>query len=289
MSMDTFSVVTEVNFADADTLAAELMEAGAGGVEVRDASVLPMPGADPIPEGRAVVVAFFDARDKAEREAKARGGKVVPVPDRDWNQEWKKGFDAFTIGRVFVRPSWVKKRAERGQVEIILDPGLAFGTGTHPTTALCLAAIDAFLERNERASVLDVGTGSGLLAIAARKLGAGKVVGTDNDIVALRVAAENAAENRVTVSLASEDLSKVKSTFDLVVANILANTLVELAPAIARKVEPKGTLLLSGILREQEEEVAAAYVARGLIPKRGARSGEWSMLRFEAPARINGK
>jgi len=137
-----------------------------------------------------------------------------------------------------------------------------------------------------RARVLDVGTGSGLLAIAARKLGAPVVVGNDNDPVAIRVALENAALNGVSVGFDGRDVEEQPGPFDLILANILANTLCELAPAIAAQLAPGGLVLLSGILTPQEDEVRAAYRSAGLRPLPGGdrRDGEWSLLVMERPA-----
>jgi ribosomal protein L11 methyltransferase len=164
--------------------------------------------------------------------------------------------------------------------EIVLDPGMAFGTGTHPTTSLCLAALSDLLAARPGARVLDVGTGSGLLAIAARKLGAGVVAGNDNDPVAVQVARENAALNGVALELNERDVGEQHGPFELVLANILANTLVALAPALAAQLAPGGVVLLSGILTPQEEEVRAAYLEAGLVPLPGGdrRDGEWSLL-----------
>jgi ribosomal protein L11 methyltransferase len=170
-------------------------------------------------------------------------------------------------------------------VEIVLDPGMAFGTGSHPTTALCLGALDRELSRRPGAAVLDVGTGSGLLAIAAARLGARRVAGTENDAAALEVARENAARNGVSVELSLSPPASVTGRFDVVVANILANTLVELAPEVASKVAPGGALYLSGLLAGQEEQVREAYAACGLTPDR-ARDGadrEWRLVALAAP------
>lgn len=278
--MPTFSLTIDAALAEAEDLSAELMEAGASGVEVRDGEGLPMPGVRQPAPGRAIVVAWFATREEAEAAADGRAAEVAELPDQDWGEAWKQGLGTLAIGRAFVRPSWVAEPVPPGMVEIVLDPGMAFGTGTHPTTSLCLDALSSLLSERPGASVLDVGTGSGLLAIAAAKLGAGRVAGNDNDPVAVRVARENAALNGVALDLNERGVEAQRGPFDVVLANILANTLVELAPALAAQLAPGGVLLLSGILTPQEEEVRAAYLAAGLRPLPGGdrRQGEWSLL-----------
>jgi ribosomal protein L11 methyltransferase len=268
---------------------AELWDMGAQGVEVRDGELVPMPGDAP-PQGRAVLVGWFTDREGAAAAAAALGGKIEEIADQDWGESWKKGLGPLSIGRVFVRPSWVEARPPAGAAEVILDPGMAFGTGTHPTTALCLAALSDLLDERPGATVLDVGTGSGLLAIAARKLGAREVRGNDNDPVAVEVARENAARNGAEVRLGVEPLEEIDGRYDLVVANILANTLVELAPQLALHLAPGGVAIVSGILVPQEGEVRAAYVREGLAPlaAHDHRDGEWSLLAFRRPPRPPG-
>jgi ribosomal protein L11 methyltransferase len=282
----SWSVTIDVERAEAEDAAAALMEEGAGGVEVRDGEGLPMPGIRQPGAGRALVVAWFAERGHAAAAASSRGGALEELPDQDWGERWKEGLAPLSIGRVFVRPSWIAVATPPGLVEVTLDPGMAFGTGTHPTTSLCLAAMSERLAATPRARVLDVGTGSGLLAIAARKLGAPLVVGNDNDPIAIRVALENAALNGVAVDFGLRDVADQPGPFDLILANILANTLCELAPALAAQLSPGGVVLLSGLLTPQEEEVRAAYVAAGLRPLPGGdrRDGEWSLLAMQRPA-----
>jgi len=277
----TYSLTLSTTPDLAEIRSAELWDLGATGVEVRDGEVTPMPGHAP-PQGSAVLVGWFGHRAEAERAAAALSGNVAELPDQDWGESWKKGLGPIAVGRVFVRPSWVAARAPPGAVEVVLDPGMAFGTGSHPTTALCLAALSDLLISTPGASVLDVGTGSGLLAIAARKLGAGHVRGNDDDPVAVSVARENAARNGAEVELGEEPLAAIPGGFDVVVANILANTLIELAAEIARHLMPGGVAIVSGILGPQEEEVRAAYRRAGLrpLPQRDRRDGEWSLLAF---------
>lgn len=284
--MPTFSLIVETDLPLAELLVADLFDLGAMGVEIRDGEGTPMPGARLPPPGRALVVAWFAHRDEAEAAAQARGGEIAPVPDEDWSETWKRDLRPLDVGRVRIRPSWIEAPPPPGAVEVVLDPGMAFGTGAHPTTALCLAALSDLISARPGASVLDVGTGSGLLAIAARKLGAGRVAANDDDPVAVAVARENATANAVDLEIRDEPLPLIAGTFDLVVANILANTLVALAPAIAAKLRPGGVVLLSGILGPQEEEVRAAYAALGLLPlpESERRDGAWSLLALGRPA-----
>jgi ribosomal protein L11 methyltransferase len=282
----TYSLTLETSAASAEVLSTDLFDLGASGVEVRDGEATPMPGTPLPPPGRALLVGYFPDREGADRARALYGGAVAPVPDEDWAEGWKKDFRPLDVGRVRVRPSWIDEAPPPGAVEVVLDPGMAFGTGSHPTTSLCLAALSELLESRAGASVLDVGTGSGLLAIAAWKLGAGRVLANDNDPRAVEVARENAARNGAGVEIVALPVERLAGTFDVVVANILANTLVELAPALAAKLAPAGVVLLSGILGSQEVLVRSAYLALGLAPLPGGdrRDGEWSLLALERRA-----
>ncbi len=281
----TWSLTAEVGREEAERVASLLFDGGAQGVEERDDSLAPMPGARRPAPGRSLLVAWFGVRGDAERAALQAGlaAEIAEVPDEDWGETWKKGLGAFSVGRVYVRPSWVEGEPPPGSAEVVLDPGMAFGTGTHPTTALCLGAVGDALLGRPGASVLDVGTGSGLLAIAARKLGAGRVAAIDRDPAAVRVARENAARNRAEVEVSGQALEDVPGPFDLVVANILANALVDLAPALARQLAPGGRLFLAGLLAEQAEEVRRAALAAGLRAEGERRDGEWLLLLMGRP------
>ena len=284
--MSTWSLTVEMDAALAEERSSDLFDLGASGVELRDGEGTPMPGVVTPPPGRALLVAWFTERAAADAARAVHGGTAVEVPDEDWGEGWKKDFRPLDVGRVRVRPSWIDEPAPAGKVEVVLDPGMAFGTGSHATTSLCLAALSDVLGARPGASVLDVGTGSGLLAIAARKLGAGRVAANDNDPVAVRVARENAERNGASLELTVDPIERIPGTFDVVVANILANVLVELAPSLCEKVASGGVLLLSGILGPQEDEVRRAQVAQGLEPLPGGdrRDGEWSLLALRRPA-----
>jgi ribosomal protein L11 methyltransferase len=284
--MPSWSLTLETDVRVAEERAAELFDLGASGVEVRDGDATPMPGTPAPPPGRAVLVAWFGDHAAAAAALAAHGGALAEVPDEDWGEGWKKDFRPLDVGRVRVRPSWIDAPPPPGAVEVVLDPGMAFGTGSHPTTSLCLAALSDLLSDRPGASVLDVGTGSGLLAIAARKLGAGRVAANDDDPVAVGVARENAERNGAAMELTGAPVGAIPGTFDVVVANILANVLVAGAPARAAKVAPGGILLLSGVLAPQEDEVRRAQVAAGLVPVPGAdrRDGEWSLLALRREA-----
>ncbi|MFB4370713.1 MULTISPECIES: 50S ribosomal protein L11 methyltransferase [unclassified Pseudomonas] len=187
--------------------------------------------------------------------------QIERIEDQDWERSWMDGFAPMRFGqRLWIVPSW-HEAPQPDAVNLLLDPGLAFGTGTHPTTSLCLQWLDA--QPLEGCSVLDFGCGSGILAIAALLLGAPRAVGTDIDPQALEASRDNAqrngiADERFPVYLPA-DLPQEPA--DVVVANILAGPLVSLAPQITSLVKPGGRLALSGILAEQADEVRAAYAA----------------------------
>ncbi|SDL76752.1 [LSU ribosomal protein L11P]-lysine N-methyltransferase [Modicisalibacter muralis] len=212
------------------------------------------------------------------------------LADRDWEREWMDGFTPLKMGeRLWIVPSW-HDAPEPGAVNLLLDPGLAFGTGTHPTTALCLGWLDALSGDGELdgCDVLDFGCGSGILAIAALKLGATRAVGTDIDPQALTASRDNAQRNAIadddfTLLLPEALPSATDQRFAVVVANILAGPLVELAPLIAGHVAPGGRLALSGILASQADEVSDAYRDQGLAMDEPAERDGWVRLTGRRP------
>ena len=257
---------------DAEAWSDALLEAGALSVEVSDPAegtageqaVYAEPGIASGHWEHARVVALLadDAdADAMLAEAAASLRRDVPscqrsrIAEQDWVRATQAQFGPITVGgRLAIVPTWCEPPP--AVVSIRLDPGLAFGTGSHPTTRLCLEWMLEHLEPG--ASVLDYGCGSGILAIAAAKLGASRVVGTDVDAQALRASRDNAASNGIDATFVAPD-ALAPGAFDVVVANILANPLMLLAPAIAARVRAGGSLALSGILADQADDVIAAY------------------------------
>jgi len=185
--------------------------------------------------------------------------------DEDWQRAWQRHLRARRIGRLLLRPPWDGTRARASDLVIEIEPGLAFGSGEHPTTALCLEAISRLVRGGER--VLDLGTGSGILAIAAARLGAARVLALDIDPQAARSARDNARRNGVqeVVEVQEGTLTpELAEGFDLVCANIDGLTLERLAPLLARALAPGGRLLLSGFLTETAPALAQAFEALGL-------------------------
>ncbi|WP_087717960.1 50S ribosomal protein L11 methyltransferase [Salinicola salarius] len=205
------------------------------------------------------------------------------LADRDWEREWMDGFEPLRMGqRLWIVPSW-HEAPDPDAVNLLLDPGLAFGTGTHPTTALCLGWLDA--QDLAGRQILDYGCGSGILAIAALKLGADTAVGVDIDPQALQASRDNAERNQIDeASLILDYPEKIgRGEFEVVVANILAGPLIEMASTIAARVRPAGQLALSGILAAQAESVLDAYRAQGILMDAPQEKEGWVLLTGHRP------
>ncbi len=204
--------------------------------------------------------------------------------DEDWQRVWQRRLRARRIGRLLVRPSWDAKAARAGEVTIDIEPGMAFGTGEHPTTALCLRALERAVRGGE--SVLDLGTGSGILAIAAAKLGAAHVLALDVDPQAVRAARENARRNGVEavvdarVGTLTPEVAE-GGRFHLVCANIDGLTLERLAPLLAQSLAPGGRLVLSGFLLESAPALARTFESLGLGVLDIPQEAPWAALVLE--------
>jgi ribosomal protein L11 methyltransferase len=280
------SLTIDVAERDSELVQAALIDFSVAGMEIRDSQNPVMPQVRKPAAGEAIVIAYFEDRGDAEaaREdvlARFPGARasLEAVVERDWSVAWRDQIKSVTVGRLWVGPPWERPCAPKDRVCLFIEPKMAFGTGDHPTTALCLAAVDDFMEGHPGASVLDVGTGTGVLALAAKKLGAGRTVAVDNDAVAVALAKECAQVNGVSgVEVSTKTLDAIDGSFDLVLANILANTLIELAPLIAPKVARR--LVLAGVLVPQADDVKAAFRAQGLTFLGDVVQGEWIRLDF---------
>jgi ribosomal protein L11 methyltransferase len=268
-----------------EVLAAELFDLGALGVELQEPGMPLMPGTPALPDGRGRAIAHFGDRRSAVESAQSLGAEPpIEVPDQDWSVAWRKHHHTMRVGpRSWVHPPW--ELPPGSGVAVAIDPGMAFGTGSHPTTALCLERCDELLSELPGASVLDLGTGSGVIALLAKRLGAGRVAGTEHDPVALEAARQGAALNGIPGIewMLAPDPSTVPGQFRIVIANILLNTLEDLAPAIASKVAPGGSLVLSGLLLAQAEAAERAYVAQGLKPFARTEREGWVRVELSRP------
>ncbi len=201
------------------------------------------------------------------------------IREEDWANSWKEHFYTFRVGhRIVIKPTWREYLASPGDVVIELDPGMAFGTGLHPTTQMMLEGLERWMR--DQAIVLDVGTGSGILSIAAAKLGAVHVDAVDVEEVACRVARENAATNGVSnrIRVSSGSVAGVEGNYDLVVANITAAVLADLMNDLSARLSTTGVLLLSGIIEQNAFVVREALRSQGLRVTDEARSGDWLFL-----------
>lgn len=202
------------------------------------------------------------------------------VQDEDWAMSWKAYYHPVKIGeKIVVKPSWEEYSALPGEVVIELDPGMAFGTGTHHTTALCLRCLEDIVRPDS--VVFDIGTGSGVLAIAAAKLGASHVTAVDLDPVAVSVAKDNVAVNQVAalVQVRQGDLlTGAEGQADVIVANIIADVIIQMLPEIPARLTPDGLLCASGIIADRGADVTAAMLDQGLLIEKVIEEGGWMAI-----------
>jgi len=264
-----------------DAVSGELSELGAAGIWESDE-------ADP---GHTRLTAYFDSAPELESIRSALqplferegldlpGLKSAPVKDQDWGEQWKKSWTPFALGRrFFVVPSWSDVESPPDREPIYIDPGQAFGTGTHETTQLTLEAMEIWME--PRKIVLDVGTGSGTLAMAAKLLGARAVHGCDTDPVAIAVARENLARNSAeSVGLICGSVEAVASnSIGFLLCNLTADVISDILPEIHRAMRPQGIAVFSGILIPQSRNIRQVAGPLGLTVLQERTRGEWSVL-----------
>jgi ribosomal protein L11 methyltransferase len=243
-----------------------------------------LPARDPATTERAVVEAT-EALGHLQAFGLRPIGELTTrvVHEADWAEAWKAHFPGLRVGRrLVIKPTWRRHRAAPDDVVLALDPGMAFGTGLHPTTRLCLAALETLADRGmvDRARVLDVGSGSGILAIAAAKLGASWVLGVDTDPIAIESTGANAGRNGLgdTIAARHGSIPTGEAPFDIVLANLIASVLNAIAPGVRDELRPGGTLLASGIFVDRETEVRRAFEAAGMDVAARTEEGEWVAL-----------
>jgi ribosomal protein L11 methyltransferase len=292
-------LAVEADIEAVDTVSEILGRVAPGGVSVEPAFELIDEGlaARVDPSRPAVVRAYVPARDPlAAEESAARadaalgrirafnlrpiGGMATRlVHEADWADAWKAHFPVLHVGRrLVIRPSWRRYRARSDELVIALDPGMAFGTGLHPTTRLCLVALERLGAPSQR--VLDLGCGSGILSLAAVRLGGRTVVALDTDPIAIEATETNARRNRAQDQIHARlgSLPSGEPRFDLVVANLVGSILVELSPALAGELRGGGQLVASGIFRDREPEVRGAFADAGLLVRERDVEGDWVAL-----------
>jgi ribosomal protein L11 methyltransferase len=209
--------------------------------------------------------------------------KTATFPEQDWGENWKRFFKPVQVtSRLVVKPPWSRIRLKRGQIPIDIAPGMAFGTGTHATTILCIRALEEELHSGGL-SVLDVGTGSGILSIVAAKSGAKEVWGIDIDGVAVENARENVEKNHVSdiVKIRKGSIGDLDKKFDVIVANIDLKSLRRMRKPLLSHLNDRGLLILSGILEEEKERIRKHYLETGLLRWiKETQEGEWVCLTF---------
>jgi len=283
-----------------ERLLAEAFEAGGAGAEEHESG--PVGPAQRFHAWVYAPAACVEAVRRAVCEQASTGSRVEPaetLPEVDWSEAWKQGLEALRISqRLVIRPPFVEWTLEPGQREVVIDPGQAFGTGSHASTRVCLDWIDSLYATASAAAaldrVLDVGTGSGVLALAAVRLGAREALGFDLDGVAIEAAQQaaraNALEDRVRFRTGSiEAAAPAGERWPLVVANLLKREILPIASEVARRIAPGGILLLSGLLEEDAAEVLARFAQEGIdegAPRREIvdAAGCWIGLHLERPA-----
>jgi ribosomal protein L11 methyltransferase len=283
-------LAVEIHPSLAEAVSSFLIEQGSPGVIQEE-----LPG--PAHRKKERIIAYFPN----DRGFRAKGGKIRSflrsvsqlhpgsfsfhhrvIKEEKWAENWKSNFKPLRITpRLVVKPPWEEYAQQKGELVIEIDPGMAFGTGTHPSTQMCLRALEEIMRYSLHSpSMLDVGTGSGILAIAARKLGVRQVLAIDIDPVAIDCARKNAALNNtnrgIDFRVGSPD--GLRRNFDIIVANLLPQELLQVAPFLPKRMSSGGTLIVSGLLRGQRKEIISAFAGQNLEILRSQDSKGWACL-----------
>lgn len=299
------SVTTTTGYADA--VSEVLMQNGAKGTQILDRSDVPKKDdgtgfgelygediLDNMPQEVTVKAWFSAAEDvlntkdalkllseQADAGLGSLNMSVQNVKDEDWAENWKKYYKPMRVGKnLVIRPVWEEYQEEGSDLVITMDPGMAFGTGTHETTRLCMEMIESHFKGGE---ALDIGTGSGILAIALSLLGAEKVTAVDIDPVAVKAAGENIARNKLEnkVTAVQGDLTRdIKGPFDFICANILADVIISLVSPVKNLLKKGAPFLASGIIRDRKQDVLNAFLSAGYQLLDEKEQGEWVALLF---------
>ena len=283
---------------------------GLQGVVVEDPRIEPEEGWPEDVIGRPdhyTVIGYFSDDNRIEKRCKILEEKLLQFKEKlgliyrvsykeldeeDWAHSWKAYFWPQKIGRnLVVKPTWRDYRADSGEMVIELDPGMAFGTGTHPTTTMCVAMIETYLKRGD--SFLDVGTGSGILLIAAAKLGAGKFYGVDNDQTAVEIAAGNLKLNgfksQRTRVICGDLVEGIREKYDIVAANILSQVILDLLKDIRRVLKSGGVFICSGIVDKNEKQMVASMKNIGFEILEINSQDEWVAIAGRLMADVRGR
>ena len=308
--MEWIELIVHTTTEGSDRVSGILTDYGASGTMIQDRADIPDPGKphgiweiidssllDNMPQD-VLVHAWYQAdssfpsvlesiRNRLEELPKSDAETIlfgtlkidtVTVDDQSWTGIWKKYFKPFhSSEHVVIKPTWEPYTPDENDIVIEIDPGMAFGSGTHETTGMCISLLEETIHGGER--IIDVGTGSGILAIAAALLGAGHVLAVDIDPDAVRVASENVAHNHVdaVVTVQEGDLLKqVEETCDICVANIISDIIISFAAPLMSHIVPGGLFLCSGIVKERTEEVRAALLSAGYEILKTEHRGEWT-------------
>lgn len=282
-------ISVEATEESADAVTNILMEEGCGGTATCPSSVSSL-------QSLERVMGYLPVDDRLEQRLDNIRARVKMLPefglplrsdeitikwvqDEDWATAWKKFFKPLRVGKIIIKPSWEEFSEEPGDVIVEIDPGMAFGTGQHPTTQLCLLILQDYIKGNEDA--LDMGAGSAILSIAAAKLGAANVTGIDVDPVAVEVAQANVEhsglENKIKI-VRGDSPRQYEGSADIIIANIIAAVLVNISEDLFAKLKPGGKLISSGIIVERANEVRDKYESIGLRTIEEKRDGDWVAL-----------
>jgi ribosomal protein L11 methyltransferase len=270
----TLKISDEMN----DALTEKLMELGSLGVIEQNESITAY-----FPENIDIKkitteLSIFKALIESTGQNQNMSFSHTLIPEQDWNETWKKGFHAIDIGERFtILPPWEEEKP--GRINLVIDPAMAFGTGHHETTRSCLVLLEKYADKTGKDSFLDLGTGTGLLAIAAAKLGYKHVLGIDIDPLSVDAAKLNIEINHVPeIEIRNGSIMDCKDMYDAIAANLISGVLVQLAPFFPSRMKPGGIAYLSGILTEQTDEVIEAMQSAGLKLIEKYPDGKWVSL-----------